>query len=59
MPKTVTHTVRDTDFIAESLEELANSLPPGDLEKANILRDAASIYQRLPAKRMIRVQGAE
>ena len=58
MAKT-TRIVRDTTFVAESLEELADSLPPGETLKAKILRDAAVVYRQLPMKRLIHVQEEE
>jgi len=58
MAKT-TRIVRDTTFVAESLEELADSLPPGDSLKAKVLRDAAAVYRQLPMKRLIHVQDEE
>jgi hypothetical protein len=48
--------VRDTQFVAESLEELANSLPPGETQKATVLREAAALYRELPLRRLIHIQ---
>ncbi|MGA8089156.1 MAG: hypothetical protein WCA10_17915 [Terracidiphilus sp.] len=55
MAKT-TRIVRDTTFVAEVLEELADSLPPGEEAKARILREAAAIYGQLPMRRLVHVQ---
>ena len=51
-----TRIVRDTTFVAESLEELADSLPPGETTKAKILRDAAAVYRQLPMRRLVQVE---
>ena len=48
--------MRDTTFVAESLEGLADSLPPGETTKAKILRDAAAVYRQLPVRRLIHIQ---
>lgn len=55
MAKT-TRIVRDTQFVAESLEELANSLPSGETQQAKVLREAAALYRELPMRRLIHIQ---
>ena len=50
MAKTSTRMVGYNEFVAESLEEYADSLPPGETGKARTLRDAASLYRQLPTK---------
>jgi hypothetical protein len=48
--------VPDNVFVAESLEEYADRMPPGEVESANVLRRAASLCRRLPTMRIIHVQ---
>jgi hypothetical protein len=48
-----------TVFVAESLENYADSLPSGSVNQAAILRQAAAIYRRFTESRMVRVQAEE
>ena len=48
--------VRDTQFVAESLEEYADLLPPSEAATAATLRGAATIYRTLPTKRLVHLQ---
>jgi hypothetical protein len=56
MAKTNSRMVRDNHFVAESLEEQADLLPPGEAARAKIFRDAAALYRQLPTKRLVYVQ---
>jgi len=47
--------VPDNVFVAESLEELADSLPPGEIEEANILRQAANRFLHHATRRLVYV----
>ena len=47
--------IPDNEFIADSLEETANSLPPEATEVAKKLTDSATIYRQFPAKWLIKV----
>jgi len=42
-------------FVAESLEEEANRLPPSQSAKAKTLRDAAAVYRSLSTTKKVRV----
>jgi hypothetical protein len=46
--------VKDNQFVAESLEEMADRMPQGD--QADVLRSAAVIYRTFPMRRLIHVQ---
>ena len=48
--------VPDNVFIAESVEEYADSLPPGEVGKPKIIRDTAARYRQFPTKRLVYVQ---
>lgn len=54
MAKT-TRTISANHFVAESLDELANSLPPGGSEQAKILHCAADIYRTFPTSKLVRI----
>jgi hypothetical protein len=47
--------VPDNEFVADSLEEAANSLPPGAAELAKKLTDAAILYRQFPTRRLVHV----
>jgi hypothetical protein len=42
-------------FVAKSLEDQADLLPPGSTEEAMILRKAAALYRGFPDKGMVYV----
>jgi hypothetical protein len=50
-----TRMMPETQFVAESLENLADALPQGESEQAHILRNAAMIYRQLSSKRLVYV----
>ena len=50
-----TRMIPDNVFVAESLEELADSLPPGEIEEANILRQAANRFRQHTTRRLVYV----
>jgi hypothetical protein len=47
--------VPDNIFIADSLEEAANSLPAEASELAKKLTDAAALYRQFPARRLVHI----
>ena len=50
-----TRMIPDNVFIAESLENLADSLPLGEIEEANILRKTANRFRQHTTKRLVYV----
>ena len=55
MRKARSRVVLDNEFVADSLEQAASSLPPEAAEVAKKLRDAATFYRQFPAKWLIKV----
>jgi hypothetical protein len=55
MAKKLSRTIPANDFIAESLEEEANRLPPSREEQAKMLRKSAEIYRSLPSRNSVRI----
>ena len=53
--KTTPRVIPADHFVAESLEEEADRLPPSEKAKADILRSAAALYRARPNSKMVRV----
>ena len=55
MTKSAARVIPANHFVADSLEEEANRLPPSEKAKADTLREAAMLYRTLRSSKLVRV----
>jgi hypothetical protein len=55
MSKTTARILPANIFIADSLEEAADRLPPSERAKADTLREAAKMYRALSTSKLVRI----
>jgi hypothetical protein len=53
--KCTPRTISANQFLAESLDEEANNLPPSQAAKAAILRETANLYRARQGSKLVRV----